>query len=494
MGGFQALSVSDALREIHQVITGIHTHSDFTSTVEAVADVVVNVVGFEVAVISMVQADGGLKTIAVAGSAEARSELIGVRRSRDHYDSEFAVADHWGALRFVPHERVPDIDAIGWVPDVPIAAGPDAWHPMDALFAPLHSRKGEFIGVLSVDLPDNGRRPSADQRNLLEVLAFEAGIAIENAQLNDRLRAGEAIFRQAFERAGGGMALMGVQGDSLGRYLRVNPALCALLGYTEDELMALTPLEVTHPDDRDGESKRAYDLLHGATSVYRREKRYVHQDGHSVWVNVTGTIARQDDGSPVCWVSQIEDISQRRVQLDQLKHEARHDSLTGLPNRTMVFERLQESIATAGRDQRPGSALFLDIDNFKAINNEHGHVVGDQVLAMIGQRLRFVVGPHKLVGRIGGDEFVIVADHVEADEAQQLADRVEAAVTAPITHRGRDVHVHVSIGVGAIPVSGGEPERILHAADTAMYAQKAAASNTVYLSGSEFSATSVTEK
>ena len=493
MGGFQALSVSDALREIHRVITGIHTHSDFTSTVEAVADVVVNVVGFEVAVVSVVQPDGDLKTIAVAGSAEARSELIGVRRSRDHYDHEFDVADHWGALRFVPHERVPEAAAIGWIPDVPITAWEDAWHPMDALFAPLHSRNGEFIGVLSVDLPDNGRRPSTDQRNLLEVLAFEAGIAIENAQLNERLRAGEAIFRQAFDRAGGGMALMGVQGETTGRYLRVNPALCAMVGYTTDELMQLSPLEITHPDDRDGESERALDLLDGVTSVYRREKRYLHRDGHSVWVSVTGTIARQDDGSPVCWVSQIEDISQRRVQLDQLKHEARHDSLTGLPNRTMVFERLQESIATARRDQRPGAALFLDIDNFKAINNEHGHVVGDQVLAMIGQRLRFVVGQHKLVGRIGGDEFVIVADELGMVEAQELAGRVEAAVTAPITHRGRDVHVRISIGVGVIPTDGGDPEKILHAADTAMYAQKAAASNTIYLRAEYSTARSVPE-
>ncbi len=477
MGGFQALSVSDALREIHRAITSIHTHGDFTSTVEAVADVVVNAVGFGVAVVSVVEPDGDLKTIAVAGSAEARSELIGVRRSRRHYDSEFDVADRWGALRFVPHERTPEVGAIGWVPNVPVVAEPDAWHPMDALFAPLHSRDGEFIGVLSVDLPDNGRRPSTDQRNLLEVLAFEAGIAIENAQLNDRLRAGAAIFQQAFERAAGGMALMETGSGSTGRYLRVNPALCAMVGYSEHELMQVTPLELTHPDDREGESQRVLDLLNGVVSVYRREKRYLHKDGHAVWVSVTGTIARQDDGSPVCWVSQIEDISQRRAQLHQLRHEARHDHLTGLPNRTMVFERLQESIALARQEQRPGAALLLDIDNFKAINNEHGHVVGDQVIAMIGQRLRFVVGPNNLVGRIGDDEFVIVADRVEPIEAQQLAERLEVAVTAPITHRGKDVQVSISIGVGAIPVCGGEPEKILDATGTAMYAHKANASN-----------------
>ena len=304
------------------------------------------------------------------------------------------------------------------------------------------------------------------------MLAFEAGIAIENARLSDRLRAAEAIFRQAFDRAGGGMSLLSIAGQRVVGFLQVNPALCAMVGYTPDQLMQLTPVDLTHPDDRAGDQERAADLVNGVVAVYRRDKRYVHRDGHSIWVSVTGTIARHEDGSPVCWVSQIEDISQRRAQLQQLQHEAEHDTLTGLPNRTMVFQRLAESIALARQDQRPGALLFMDINNFKIINDQHGHGVGDQVLTMLGHRLASAVGERDLVGRIGGDEFVVIGDDLGLSESRRLAERVAAAVTAPITYRGGELRVAISIGVAAIPVTGGEPAQILDAADTAMYAQK----------------------
>lgn len=465
-------SQSAALRELHRVISGIHAHRELSQTVQAVTDVVVQAAGFGVAVVSVTSADGGMETIAVAGSDEARAELIGVHRPVSEYEDEFAVAEKWGSLRFVPHERAPAEGSLGWVPNLAVPSQQNAWHPLDALFAPLVSSAGELIGVLSVDLPDNGLRPAQAQCDLLEVLAVTAGIAIDNALLTGRLRAGEEIFRQAFDRTAGGMALVTVDGPALGVFFRVNPAFCSIVGHPAETLTTMTPADLTHPDDRAQDEQAAADLIDGRSALYRREKRYLHRGGGIVWVAVTATIARSSDGAPLCAVAQIEDISERRLQLEQLHHQAHHDALTNLPNRTLIFERLRESIGIAERTGRPGALLFLDLDNFKLVNDQHGHRVGDQVLAMLGTRIRAAVSEVDLVGRLGGDELVVIADDVELPAAQQLAERVSRAVAAPITNKGVAVVVTASVGIGRIPVTGGEPSQILQEADQAMYRNK----------------------
>ena len=466
-------SRSAALRELYRVVSGIHTHRELAETVQAVTDVVVQAAGFGVAVVSVIAGDGGMQTIAVTGSDAARAELIGVHRPLSEYEDEFAVAEQWGSLRFVPHERAPSEDkALGWVPDLEVPSERNAWHPMDALFAPLMSSAGDLIGVLSVDLPGNGLRPEQAQCDLLEVLAVTAGIAIDNALLTERLRAGEEILRQAFDRTAGGMALVNVDGSRLGTWLRVNPAFCSIVGYPPEILTTMTPAELTHPDDRAHDEQEAADLIAGGSALYRRDKRYLHSGGGTVWVTVTATIARSEDGSPLCAVAQIEDISQRRQQLAELNHQARHDSLTNLPNRTLIFERLTESIATARRTGRPGALLFLDLDDFKLVNDQHGHRVGDQVLAMLGSRIRAAVSDTDLVGRLGGDELVVIADDVDGTGATRLADRVSRAVSAPITNKGVAVVVTASVGISPIPVAGGEPSQLLQEADQAMYRNK----------------------
>jgi diguanylate cyclase (GGDEF)-like protein/PAS domain S-box-containing protein len=353
-----------------------------------------------------------------------------------------------------------------------VPSGQDAWHPLDALFAPLMSSAGDLIGVLSVDLPENGLRPSQSQCDLLEVLAVTAGIAIDNALLTERLRAGEEVFRQAFDRTAGGMALITVDGPRLGAYFRVNPALCSIVGYSEEALTRMSPGELTHPDDREQDQQEAADLIEGRSPFYRREKRYLHSSGATVWVAVSATVARSASGAPLCVVAQMEDISQRRLQLEQLHHQARHDALTNLPNRTLIFERLRESISTAERTGRPGTLLFLDLDNFKLVNDQHGHRVGDQVLAMLGSRIRAAVSDADLVGRLGGDELVVIADGLDRPGAQHLADRVGAAVSAPMTNKGVAVMITASVGISPIPVVGGEPSQILQEADQAMYRNK----------------------
>lgn len=459
-------------RDLYEVITTIHAQHDLAATMQAVADAVVRAVGFGVAVVSVVRPDGSFTTIAVAGSDHARHELLGHSRPASVYENEFAVADCWGALRFVPHERAPDDLAMGWVPDIAISSERNAWHPLDALFAPLRSSAGDLIGVISVDMPADGLRPAEEQRGLLEMLGVEAGIALDNALLTERLRAGEEVFRQAFDGTGGGMALIGVVGGEEGAFTRVNPAFCRIVGYTADQLLKMTPEDLTHAEDRGLDRDLVADLIAGESTVYRREKRYLHQNGTTVWVTVTATIARRDDGSPLCAVSQIEDISARRSQLEQLHHQASHDPLTNLPHRTVIFERLEESIDTARRTGRPGAVLFLDLNDFKQVNDLHGHPIGDQVLIMLAGRIRSSVREADLVGRLGGDEFVVIADDLDDDGGQLLAGRIEAAVSAPITNKGVAVTVTVSVGVTAVGTQGGDATQIMQDADQAMYRSK----------------------
>ncbi len=439
---------------------------------QAVTDAVVRAVGFGVAAVSVVRPDGSFTTIAVAGSEQARREVLGLNRPVSTYENEFAVADHWGSLRFVPHERAPSDTALDWVPEMAVLPDENAWHPLDALFAPLRSSAGVLIGVISVDMPEDGLRPAEEQRGLLEILAVEAAIALDNALLTERLRAGEEVFRQAFDGTGGGMALIDVVSGQEGRFTRVNPAFCRIVGYTAEQLLEMTPEDLTHPEDRDLDKHLVLDLIAGEVELYRREKRYVHHNGSTVWVTVTATIARRDDGSPLCAVSQIEDISAQRSQLEQLHHQASHDPLTNLPHRTMILERLEESVATARETGRPGAVLFLDLNDFKLVNDLHGHPIGDQVLIMLANRIRSSVREADLVGRLGGDEFVVIADDLDDEGGHLLATRIEAAVAAPITNKGVAVTVTVSVGVAVIGTNGGDATQIIQSADQSMYRRK----------------------
>ena len=213
-------------------------------TLQAVVDGVVTGLGFGIAVLNLRHADGKFEVIAVAGSPEAREALLGRVSASDIFDTEFAIADAWGKLRFVPHERLPEGEVVGWVPDVPVSDDPAAWHPLDALFAPLYSSDGELVGMLSVDLPEDQRRPGPVHRELLEIFATQAGVAIDKARLTDqllaektRLEASEATFRLVFEGAGNGMATIGFDGPERGRILRVNDAFCRMTGYVASDLL-----------------------------------------------------------------------------------------------------------------------------------------------------------------------------------------------------------------------------------------------------------------
>jgi diguanylate cyclase (GGDEF)-like protein len=156
---------------------------------------------------------------------------------------------------------------------------------------------------------------------------------------------------------------------------------------------------------------------------------------------------------------------------DRMRHDALHDPLTGLANRTLLRDRLDHALAQSEREAGQTGVLFLDLDNFKHVNDEHGHRVGDELLAALGGRLQAAVRPADTVARMGGDEFVVVYEHADETGALALADRLEAAVSVPVTVSGIEHRLSASIGIA---LGQDDADTLLREADAAVYRAKAA--------------------
>jgi len=181
-----------ALRALHAVTKRVHASLDLTQTLDAVAQGVVEVAGFGLAAVNLAEDNGDYTTVAVAGSDELRDELLGTTGSAENWRELFRRAERWGALYFVDHRTgVPD-SLYAWVPDIEASEDPGLWHPMDCLFAPLMAPGGEWLGVLSVDLPEGLRKPGPEQLEILALFAEHAAIAIQHARLHSALERSQA--------------------------------------------------------------------------------------------------------------------------------------------------------------------------------------------------------------------------------------------------------------------------------------------------------------
>ncbi|NYG54865.1 ATP-binding protein [Nocardioides perillae] len=176
----------DGLRPVYDIMRRINAGADVRSVLDAVAAGVATATGFEVAAISWLTADHEFEIVTVAGDDGAREALVGRRVPLEEMEAELALADRWGSLLFIPAERL-DGAAGGWIPDLEVDGDPEAWHPEDTLRAPLRSPEGELLGLLAVDLPVDGKRPDGARRELLEMYAELAGLAIANARRTDEL-------------------------------------------------------------------------------------------------------------------------------------------------------------------------------------------------------------------------------------------------------------------------------------------------------------------
>ena len=424
----------------------------------------------------------------------------------------------------------------------------------------------------------------------------------ERRRVEAALRESEQRFRRSFEDAAIGMALVGTDG----RFLRANRSLLDILGYPEEELLEKTFQDITHPDDLDADLDHFGRILAGEIRTYQTEKRYVHKEGHAVWILLSVSMVHDEEGAPLYFVSQIQDVSERkraeqkirdaekryRTLVEQipavtyidpvddphtslytspqiermlgytpqewqneklwpkrlhpadrervlaaderfeagggesfseeyrllakdgtvvwvreeavlvrdeagdplywqgvfydlterkaleerLHHQAFHDPLTDLPNRRMFAEHLKGALErTRGRNGRKKSAvLFMDLDNFKVVNDSLGHEVGDRLLAAVARRLEACLRRGEVAARLGGDEFTLLLENISsAGEAEEIAERVIRELRAPFAIEGHLIFATISIGIALSDAVGrGQGDLLMRAADIALYRAK----------------------
>ncbi len=322
----------------------------------------------------------------------------------------------------------------------------------------------EWTGETSVARRD-GRRipvsvsltPLVDGDGGLTAAVVVSADLSERRQAEDRRAAAEARFAAAFHQSGYGMAL-----TDLGLGVTVaNPALCGLLGRSEEELLGRQWTRFLHPDDRRA-GRDLRPVEGGRVSV---ERRFVRPDGGIVSLQVDLNLVRDPEGRPCSYMVQLQDVTARRRAEAELEHRALHDDLTGLPNRTLVVRHLDLALADHG-DAEVG-VIFVDVDGFGHINDVLGHDAGDRVLVELAERLRRVVRADDTVGRCGGDEFVLVCRDVGSEELAALAERVAQAAEAPVGLRGRQVPLRVGLGI-TMSRPGSTSRSLLSEADAAV--------------------------
>jgi diguanylate cyclase (GGDEF)-like protein len=217
------------------------------------------------------------------------------------------------------------------------------------------------------------------------------------------------------------------------------------------------------------------------------------KDGSYRWMLQRGLAVRSEAGKPYRMAGSQTDITSRKLAEEQLRHDALHDALTNLPNRTLFVDRLEHAINRIRRTGKPLAAvLFLDLDRFKVINDSLGHIYGDQLLTALSKRLEACLRPSDSVARLGGDEFAILIEDVQdVHDVNRLADRLQEAISAPFHLQGHDVFTSVSIGIAISNGSSDQPEDLLRDADTAMYRAKSMGKARYEIFNSEMHASAV---
>jgi diguanylate cyclase (GGDEF)-like protein/PAS domain S-box-containing protein len=320
--------------------------------------------------------------------------------------------------------------------------------------------------IVATDHPMSGQ--VADS---LISLSRQLALALESAQLSEELvkRQSEARFASLVKNSSDAVAV--VESDTTIRY--VTQSAERLLGYQPENLEGRRFSELVHPDDR----TRTVSVLTAASSADHElvEFRILHQDGgyRHVETLCTNLLSDPNVGGIVL---NTRDISERKQFEDQLAHQAFHDQITGLANRALFRDRVVHAIERQSRNGRRVGVLFMDLDDFKTVNDSLGHAAGDEVLREVGERLRSCLRAADTAARLGGDEFaVLLEDAGEGLPAMDVADRIMLELEAPFQLEGRDLRVTASLGIAIsdFEMMGEEgAEELLRNADVAMYLAK----------------------
>jgi diguanylate cyclase (GGDEF)-like protein/PAS domain S-box-containing protein len=326
--------------------------------------------------------------------------------------------------------------------------------------------------VLARGILESGPPFSAQTLSLIPNIASIAFVANllrasfeRRGELERELRSSETRFRTLVQNSSDVIVILGDDGTI--RYS--TPSVLRLLG--SEDLAGANIQSLLHTDD--AHAAAAY-LKHAAADVGARiEWRLLHRDG--MWLH-TDVLSSGTLHDPVMGgiVLTMRNVTENRAVERRLRHEALHDPLTDLPNRTLLRERIENAMAAAHLERYPLAVLFVDLDDFKTVNDTFGHQAGDELLIAVSKRLRDCLRPNDTAARLGGDEFALLLSRLrEPDDAEIVARRIVLALQRPFRIAGQELSVHASLGI-AESVDGSETaDELLANADSAMYVAKA---------------------
>jgi two-component system, chemotaxis family, CheB/CheR fusion protein len=307
------------------------------------------------------------------------------------------------------------------------------------------------------------RFPIFDSAGAVQAICTQAHDMTQKHHAEDQLR----LAAKVIDRAGEAIAIT----DAEGRIITVNDAFAKITGYRLDEVIGKTPALLKSGQH----SKEFYDAMWRNLSeqgwwqgeVINRRKNGEH---YPEWLTINSV--HGNDGQLQNYVAIFSDITAIKNSQRRIEYMATHDELTGLPNRSLLMDRLKHGLAQARRQNQRLCVFFIDLDNFKHINDSLGHDVGDLLLKEAALRLRRCVRDSDTLARLGGDEFVAILQGIEIDETNQIASRIVDFLSASFPIAGKDLFVSASIGICCYPDDGNDSNTLLKNADTAMYRAK----------------------
>ena len=503
----------------------VRSERDLEALLPAVAAAISEGMGFNTVVISLYRpAYNDFRVETVHGSDEGRETLLGRERTWADWEPLFDLKFERHGCFFLPWDEYDWSwdTTVSFVPDLEIADVPDAWHPEDALFVPMRHSQGHVLGIMSVDEPISGSRPSDDDLAVLGALAAHAAQAVQDAQaavraaryrtalehllrVSSRLTESLTIDAILNEVCHGISAALGFENvsveliDSSGT--RAVPT--AFVGWTPEEVAESQSADVEvirRLLDPEFEVEGCY-LLPGHEACARLGiERPAYESarngrGPLAWDHHWLLIPMTDrDGRllGVIWADEPDDRllpTKERLQAlrmfanqattavasvaayEEMQFLADHDPLTRVGNRRAFTRRLAEEVHRAHRYDQCFALVVLDVDGFKALNDRHGHLAGDVALEAIGDVLRDTLRRSDCVFRLGGDEFALILEQAGPEEATLVVDRIGAGIAAVEAGAGHMLRASFGVAFATGPI---DAEALLQAADAAMYEAKRA--------------------
>jgi len=345
-----------------------------------------------------------------------------------------------------------------------------------AVGVPLKSGE-QVIGVLGIMRTQSETPFGQEEIDTLGQFARLAVVALDNARLYQEARAAEEELRRQLDFTGAitsnlGEGVLALDGE--GRVTLANPAAVRLLGWEGDKLIGRPIGEVLPAPPAAGAAPEQDDLadaLGRSLPVRVDDAVFVRRDGAPLPASFSASPIRSA-GRVTGTVIAFHDITERKAQTAALEHQAQHDALTGLPNRVLLRDRLEQGIRTAGREALPLALLVMDLDGFKEVNDTLGHQMGDVLLQHVAHRLQDALRSSDTVARLGGDEFAVLLPGDAQAGAQIAAQKLLAALDRPFSIDGYGIGVGASIGVAVFPEHGLDAQTLLRRADVAMYVAK----------------------